>query len=94
MERRKEIEQDIIDLLLKAESEFSLDDVKEVIYNEEDQDDLTEAISMFDTGKIPNELENILELTNDAWNYFPHKVLGGLSPADKVLKYKKKNLRQ
>ena len=87
LERRKEIEQDIIDLLLRAESDFTLDDVKEVIYNEEDQDDLTKAISMFDTGKIPDELENILELTNDAWNYFPHKILKGLSPAEKIFEY-------
>jgi len=91
IKRRKEIEQDIIDLLLKAGSDFSLDDVKEVIYNEEDQDDLTKVISMFDTGKIPDELENILELTNDAWNYFPHKILKGLSPAEKILEYQNKN---
>ena len=91
LERRKEIEQDIIDLLSRAESDFTLDNVKEVIYNEEDQDDLTKAISMFDTGKIPEELENILELTNDAWNYFPHKILKGLSPAEKILEYQNKN---
>jgi len=87
---RKEIEQNVIDLLSRAESDFTLDDVKDVIYNEEDQDDLTKAISMFDTGKIPEELENILELTNDAWNYFPHKILKGLSPAEKLLEYKNK----
>ena len=68
-----------------------MDDVKEVIYNEEDQDDLTKAISMFDTGKIFGELENILELTNDAWNYFPHKILKGLSPAEKILEYQNKS---
>ena len=90
LERRKEIEQDIIDLLSRAESDFTLDDVKEVIYNEEDQDDLTKAISMFDTGKIPDELENIIKLTNDAWNYFPHKILKGLSPAEKILEYQNK----
>jgi hypothetical protein len=61
-----------------------------VIYNEEDQDDLMEAISMFDTGKIPNELENILELTSDVWNYFPHKIIGGISPAERVLEYQNK----
>ena len=93
LERRKEIEQDIIDLLSRAESYFTLDDVKEVIYNEEDQDDLTKAISMFDTGKIPEELENILELTNDAWNYFPHKILKGLSPSEKILEYQSKQGR-
>lgn len=91
IKRRQEIERDIIDMLSRAESDFTLNDVKEVIYNEEDQDDLTKAISMFDTGKIPDELENILELTNDAWNYFPHKILRGLSPAEKLLEYQNKN---
>ena len=90
LKRRKEIEQDIIDLLSQAESDFTLDDFKEVIYDEEDQDDLTRAISMFDTGEIPDELENILELINDAWNYFPHKILKGLSPAEKILEYQNK----
>lgn len=71
IECRKKIEQDIIDLLLRAESDFTLDDVKEVIYNEEDQDDLTKAISMFDTGKIPDELENILEIDQRRMELFP-----------------------
>ena len=94
LERQKEIEQDIINLLSRAKSDFMLDDVKGVIYNEEDQDDFMKAISMFDTGKIPDELENILELTNDAWNYFPHKLLGGLSPAEKVLEYQNKKFKK
>lgn len=91
LQRRKEIERDIVDMLLRAESDFAIDDIKDVIYNEENQDDLTEAISMFDTGKIFDESENILELINDAWNYFPHKVLGGISPAEKILEYEDKN---
>jgi len=91
IKRRKEIEQDIVDMLSRAESDFTLDDVKDVIYNEESQDDLMKAISMFDTGKIPEELENILELTNDAWNYFSHKTLKDLSPAEMMLKYEKED---
>ncbi len=90
LQKRKEIELEICELLQRAKSDFSVDDVKRVIYNEQDQDDLTEAIAMFDTGEIPDELENILELTNDAWNYFPHKLLGGLSPAEKILEYESK----
>lgn len=90
IKRRKEIEQDIMDMLSRAKSDFTLADVKNVIYNEESQDDLMKAISMFDTGKIPEELENILELTNDAWNYFPHKTLKDLSPAEMILKHQQK----
>lgn len=26
----------------------------------------------------------------DAWNYFPHKVLGGISPAEKLLEHHNK----
>lgn len=41
--------------------------------------------------KVREELdlppENVLELVNDAWNFFPHKALGGLSPEEKRLEY-------
>jgi len=33
-------------------------------------------------------LGSILELVSDAWNYFPHKVLKGLSPAEVLLEDK------
>jgi hypothetical protein len=52
--------------------------------------DLTQVVAMFDTGESFDELENILEIINDAWNYFPHKILDGLFPAEKILEYQKK----
>lgn len=91
IERRKEIEQELVDMLKETESDFSLKDVLDVIYNEEDNDDMMRAVAMFDRGGDASELENILELITDAWNYFPHKVLKGLSPAEKVLEYQNKN---
>lgn len=81
LERRREIELEIVDMLKETESNFSLRDVRDVIYSEEDNDDMTKIVAMFDRGGDISELENILELVTDAWNYFPHKVLGGLSPA-------------
>ena len=45
---------------------------------------------MFDRGGDMTELKNILELASDAWNYFPHKALGGISPAEKLLEYQGK----
>ncbi|MCX6717123.1 MAG: hypothetical protein NTU76_00390 [Candidatus Taylorbacteria bacterium] len=86
-EEKKIIEQEIKDLLKLTKSDFSLEDVKEVIFNEDGQDSLTEAVAMFDNGDIDN-LSNVLETLNDAWNYFPHKLLNGLSPAEKLLEYK------
>jgi len=91
IKRRKEIEQDILEMLEETESDFGLQDVLNVIYNEKDNDDMMKAVSMFDRGGDASELENVLELVSDAWNYFPHKILKGLSPAEKILEYQNKN---
>ena len=84
--RRKEIEKELPDFLKETKSDFTLDHIREIIYNEEGQDDLTDVIAMFDTGQGAVELENIMDTVNDAWNYFPNKIIGGLSPAEKLLK--------
>ena len=84
LQRRKEIEQELVDLLEKTGSDFDLEDIKEIIYNENGQDSLTDIIAMFDNGQDVAELENVLELVNEAWNYFPHKILAGLSPVEKT----------
>jgi len=100
LERRKEIEQELVDMLKETDptslklrlgkEQFTLQDVKDAIYNEEDNDDMMKVIAMFDRGGDISELSDILELTNDAWNYFPHKVLGGISPVEKLLEYQNK----
>ena len=86
LERRKEIEQELLDMLKETKSDFTLDHVRDVIYNEEDNDDMQKIIAMFDDGDLEN-LSNVLELVTDAWNYFPHKLLDGLSPAEKLLEH-------
>ena len=86
-ERRKEIEKGLLEMLKETKSDFGLDDIKEIIYNEDGQDSLTDVIAMFDTGQGAAELQNVLELVNDEWNYFLHKVIGGLSPAEKLLEH-------
>ena len=90
LKRRKEIEQDLVDMLKQTESDFTLDHVRNAIYNEEESDDMMKVVAMFDRGGDTTELENILELVTDAWNYFPHKVLGGISPAEQLLKHRNK----
>ncbi|OGH88104.1 MAG: hypothetical protein A3J93_05640 [Candidatus Magasanikbacteria bacterium RIFOXYC2_FULL_42_28] len=88
IERRKEIERELVDMLKETESDFSLQHVKDAIFHEEDSDDMMKVVAMFDRGGGASELENILELVSDAWNYFPHQALNGLSPAEKLLKHK------
>ena len=87
LEQQKEIEQELVDILKKTKSHFSLDHIKDVIFYEEDNDDMKKVIAMFDRGGDISELNNILELVSDAWNYFPHEILNGLSPAEKLLEY-------
>ena len=88
LERRKEIKQELVEMLKETESDFSLDHVRDAIYNEEDNDDMMKVVAMFDRGGDATELENVLDLITDAWNYFPHKVLGGISPAEKLLEHR------
>jgi len=90
LERRKEIEQELVDMLKETESDFTLDHVREAIFHEKDNDDMMKVVSMFDRGGDASELSNVLELVTDAWNYFPHKALGGISPAEKLLEYQEK----
>jgi len=90
LERRKEIEQELVEMLKETESDFTLDHVRDVIFNEEDNDDMMKVVAMFDRGGDASELSNVLEFVTDAWNYFPHKVLGGISPAEKLLEYQNK----
>lgn len=84
LERREELEREIKEMLKITESDFEFEDVVDAIYNEEETDDMTKIIAMFDRGGDASELENVLELITDAWNYFPHKILGGLSPVERM----------
>ncbi len=90
LERRKEIEQELVDMLKETESDFTLNHVQDVIFHEDDNDDMMKVVAMFDRGGDASELSNVLELVTDAWNYFPHKTLGGISPAEKLLEYQNK----
>jgi len=90
LEKRKEIEKELLELLKETKSDFGLADIKDVIYNEEETDDMMKVVAMFDRGGDASELSNVLELVTDAWNYFPHEVLGGISPAEKLLEYHEK----
>ena len=82
--KRKEIELELEKLLDEYDSDFDLQYIKDIIYNEQDTDEMTKIISIFDDGDLM-KLDSVLDIINDAWNYFPHKVLKGLCPAEKWL---------
>jgi len=87
--RRKQIERELVDMLKETESDFSLQHVKDAIFHEEETDDMIKVVAMFDRGGDASELDNILELVSDAWNYFPHDALNRKSPVEKALENQK-----
>jgi hypothetical protein len=82
IEERREIEEYTVALLKKVKSDFTFNDVTDAIYNETEQDDYDEDDRDVRYGEGGDELSNILDILTDAWNYFPHKTLGGKSPKE------------
>ncbi|MBU1102774.1 hypothetical protein KJ853_03945 [Patescibacteria group bacterium] len=88
LKKCKEIEKELSQMLKEINSIFGIEHIKDIIYHEKDDDDLMKIVSIFDRGGSTEELGQILEIVNDAWNYFPHKSLGGLCPMDKILEHR------
>jgi len=87
LKERKKIEKELSKMLKKIKSSFKVEHIKDIIWHEEDRDDLMKIVEIFDRGGGIVELSQILELANNAWNYFPHKSLDGLCPMEKILEY-------
>lgn len=83
IEKRKEIKAEFEELLAEHDSPFTFDHILDIVFHEEETDDMMKIVRIFDRGE-PMELENVLELATDAWNYFPHKALKGKAPAEMV----------
>ncbi len=85
LERRKELEQELVDMLKETDptslklrrgkEQFTLQNIKDAIFHEEDNDDMIypigyraiqrgEVVAMFDRGGDAAELSNVLELVH------------------------------
>ena len=89
LEKREEIEKSLSELIEQKKINISVARIKGIIYNEKDHNDIEKIVKEFDQNQELEEFKKILELINKAWNYFPHRSLKGLSPAEKVLEIKK-----
>ncbi|MCX6703073.1 MAG: hypothetical protein NTV02_00045 [Candidatus Zambryskibacteria bacterium] len=81
LEKRKEIEKDLLKHIKKTKSNATLDLIKEIIYEEKGSSDMQDIIAFFDDGNMEH-LDTVLEVVSDAWNYFPHRALGGKCPQE------------
>ncbi|MBI2450658.1 MAG: hypothetical protein HYV47_03965 [Candidatus Nealsonbacteria bacterium] len=63
-----------------------IDRVEDLVWNEEGDkafsNFIQEAFKNFEDVKDIEELNRIMQVFNDAWNYLPHKCLNGKSPAE------------
>ena len=71
---------------------LSVENVKEWVYKENGAP--LEATHKFQAkffeyfGETGADINEILQIATDAWNYFPHEILGGKSPHQIVKEYK------
>jgi len=84
VEMRMAVTRRLEDLLKRSKSMYDLNDIKRIIFEEEDgNEDIMQLISMFDTGeKGGASFDEIIDVVNIAWNCFPHISLEGASPIE------------
>lgn len=91
--KTEQIERELRDLIVKyrLQDKISLNKIREWVYEATDNDP-SQAFKLFMAkfeklfSKVKNEIEfkKIASTFIDAWNHFPHKDLGDLSPRQKI----------
>ena len=77
-------EEEVGDLIELMGCGLSLEEIKDIVYNEDGNESMRKIILSFDQGQDIDEMNRILQIISNAWNYWPHKKLNGLSPAEKL----------
>jgi hypothetical protein len=79
---RKHIEDELSEMFKRGRCALGVDAMKERIYHEHDIADLQRLVSFLDPDENLSNFQRQIDTIRDAWNYFPHEVLRGLSPAE------------
>jgi hypothetical protein len=77
----------ILYLLVDFQSEATVDDIKRAIFEHDGIRDPNECfadlVDLFRAGE--GDLDAVMPVIQDAWNYFPHRSLGGRCPAEVIV---------
>jgi hypothetical protein len=84
VEYRESLSARISHLLVSFDSEATIEDVKDLILYHDGTAHPSECFAdmsmLFNAGE--DDLDSLLPVIQDAWNYFPHRSLGGRCPAE------------
>lgn len=83
--KRNEIKSDLAKVIKKYNASITIHEVLSIIYDEVDHKDIFKIVKEFKNVKDIDKLNDIQKIINDAWNYFPHRSLKGLSPYEMYL---------
>ena len=74
----------ILYLLVSFESEATVEEIKQLIFEHDGQTPpsewLVDLVDLFRAEEA--DVDSLLPVIQDAWNYFPHRSLGGRCPAE------------
>lgn len=85
---RRIIERQVLEIIDHYQVDTTFEKIKDIVFNEEGNKDFNQLTVLF-ADKITDidELNRVLQIVNNVWNYFPHKCLGGLCPMEKILEH-------
>ena len=87
LRERARIEARLRGLIRRTNSDTTLDQIKDIIFNEDETVPfayLTTLRGLFGAAP-PTRIDPLTRALRDAWNYFPHARFDGRSPAERVL---------
>lgn len=86
LKEREEIIKDLKKLIDETSANITTDEIIEIIYEEKGSDSIHDILLLFSNNNdfSMSKMNEILALINKAWNYFPHRSLGGISPLEKA----------
>lgn len=82
--------------LIRFRAKATVEDIQRFIYERDEQRPVSEYIGeLMDIFNASDaNLDDVISVVQDAWNYLPHRVHGGLSPAEVMLGLMEKERRR
>jgi hypothetical protein len=85
---RTRIEKRLIRLLDQTGSGATLDDIKTIIFNEEQEVPfIVYVMQLSELFGDEVDADTVIPAIQDAWNYFPHRRFRGSCPAEQMLRH-------